>query len=132
MPPVNAAVLLQELMLSEKESKGKTNPKINLDEQDSYYKLEVRMPGIKRSEIVVYIQDNILSVAGKQRETFCADDRALKIQEFDAAIFQRHICLPDNADTVFISAEFKKGILHLFIPKTNEPMFLKARQVVVY
>ncbi len=132
MPPVNAAVVLEELLLSRKESIGKIHPKINLEEYEDYYKLEIRMPGIKRSEIVVYIHDNILSVAGKQRESFCSEERELKIHEFDTACFQRHVFLPHNADTAFMSAEFRKGILQLHIPKTNEPLFLKARQIIVY
>lgn len=131
-PPDNAELLLQELILSEKEIKGNIPPKINLEEHDVYYKLEISMPGIKRSEIVVYIHDNILSLAGKQREYLCEEAKKIKIHEFDNPCFQRHIFLPRNADATFISAEFRKGILHIHIPKTNEPLFLKKRQVIVY
>jgi HSP20 family molecular chaperone IbpA len=47
-------------------------------------------------------------------------------------IFTRNILLPENADVEFIAAEYREGILKIYIPKDGESSTISINHVVVY
>lgn len=51
----------------------------------------------------------------------------LKLYEFDASHLKRYISLPDDADTLFMSAEYREGIVLLQVPKTARPLKKERR-----
>jgi HSP20 family protein len=129
-PPQEIKSLMEELQVWGRRSAS--TPLVNMDEFKECYTIEVVVPGVKREDIFVYIHDNILSIVvlNKNIEEFRA--KKLQIHEFDTKSFERHILLPDNADTEFISAEYRQGILSLYIPKTDEPSKTGNKQIIVY
>lgn len=113
--------------------KGYTSkPLVNINEMIDSIKIDVAMPGIAREDLFVYAQCNTITilVLGKGRKK---RENWEDVHEFDTECLERHIFLPDQADTDFMSAEFKQGILHLHMPKSREeePSFT-GRQVIVY
>jgi HSP20 family protein len=131
IPSPEVENLQQKLKLSHLGFTAK--PLINIEETSSDIKIEVAIPGIKREDIFMYIQYNILSimVLGKKvKDESCKGDQ---IHEFDTQSLERHILLPDHADTEFMSAEYRQGILYIYIPKcAEEEAGLEGRQVIVY
>jgi HSP20 family protein len=122
----------RELMEGAKSSgKDTAQPPVNIDEFGDYYKVAMIIPGVRREDILVYANDNILSVAVLQKE--CKETgKKLKMHEFDTRRNERHILLPEDADTEFVSAEYKQGLLSLYIPKTGEPSTSVTQQIIVY
>lgn len=56
-----------------------------------------------------------------------------RMHEFNfGRCFTRKIVLPDNADPAFISAEYKAGILHLYIPKSTHPLKWINKKIAIY
>jgi HSP20 family protein len=110
---------------------GAGTPLLNMDEFDECYKLVIVIPGAKREEVLVHIQDNILSVAAAHKADIAAGKRTA-FHEFETTCFERHILLPKDADAAFIIAAFSGGLLNLYIPKSEDMVPVSFRQVVVY
>jgi HSP20 family protein len=129
-PPREVKSLLEELQTKDRHFAAQ--PLVNMDEFKECFTIEVVVPGVKREDIFVYIHDTILSIVvlNTNREEFRS--KKLQIHEFDTKSFERHILLPGNADTEFISAEYRQGILSLYIPKTDEPSAPDTKQIIVY
>jgi HSP20 family molecular chaperone IbpA len=83
--------------LSNDKRKCMTQPPLNIDEFDNFFMVEVSLPGIHRQDIIVFVEDNILTnkVIHKESNAFTSKPR---IHEFDMNYFERQISLPDNAD----------------------------------
>jgi HSP20 family protein len=104
----------------------------NINESRNFYKVELAIPGIERENIFVKICENVLSVSiiydnepGKQR--------GIQLHEFTSnGYVSRKIVLPDNADPLFLSAEYKSGILQLHIPKSKHPAKPVDAKIAIY
>jgi HSP20 family protein len=106
-------------------------PLVNLNEFNDHYKLEFFIPGVYRKDIRLRAKESTLTVhvlSNCRKE----NNENPRIHEFDDNPFNREIILPSNADLSFISAEYKKGILSIYIPKTEHPSLCNDIQIVVY
>jgi HSP20 family protein len=102
-------------------TKNKTNnPPVNIKELMDFYKIELAVPGVKRENIVLNSYGNILSLSVIHNEFNPDRD------------YNRKIVLPDNAEPIFVSAEYKSGILHLYIPKSTHPLKWTNTKIAVY
>ena len=129
IPMPEAKAMLKELKLTPKDFLAK--PPVNMEEYKDCYKIDVIIPGVRREDIFIYVQDTILSIMVLHMA--CEGlKKKLQIHEFDIKGRERHILLPENADTEFVSAEYKQGILRLHIPKSLQPAATNFQQIVVY
>ena len=101
--------------------KGETVfPPVNVIELADSLKVEVAIPGAKRENFLVHADENILSVCVVHKECGLHEGETFQLHEFNCD-FERDIILPDNTDSGFISAEYKSGILRLYVPKAKHP-----------
>lgn len=103
---------------------------VNMDEFTDCFKIEVTVPGIKREDIFVHVQGDILSIIVLLKDSLELK-KNLKIHEYNAEHLERYIVLPPNADTEFVSAEHTQGMLKLCIPKTLKPPKNNVVQIVI-
>ncbi len=127
--------------LNEKEVKEQINrtdkrdiihPAVNITEQTGSYKIEVVIPGVERDELLIYANGNILSICAVNNEKINSTLRNLQVQEFSYKWFDRHMLLPEDADSTFISAEYRLGILVIHIPKSGRPVKNPHTRIIVY
>lgn len=113
-------------------SRKKDSLSVNVKESDEEVTIEVALPGVSRDKLAVYICANILSV--KIFGSVVNNKPQLKssLHEFDSGYVERHIVLPKDVDTDFMSAEFSRGILRLHIPRKCGGAIARERQVFVY
>lgn len=111
---------------------GTVLPPVNVTELPDSYKIEVAMPGLKREEFQLHIDENILSVCAVHKQRGNRLEESFQLHEFNYECFDRHILLPENADIEFTCAEYKEGILRLYIPKTEKPTKNLHTRIVVY
>ncbi len=106
-------------------------PPVNLDELEHDYIIEVIVPGVKREDILVYLNDDTLTIVllHKNSEEL---KNTLQIHEFETECLERNIILPKDADPDFISAEYKHGVLILHIPKAKDTTKNISKRIVVY
>ena len=125
--PMPQADLLLKLVNEE----GGAKPLLNMIEYTDYYKLEVNIPGAKREDIYINVKDRILSVT----VLFLAYENhqhGFQLQEFRKRSIKRHVLLPTDADTAFVSAEYKDGIVYLLLPKSQQDPVPGMQRIVVY
>jgi HSP20 family protein len=129
-PMTEDEALLERLKITGKDSIVKLL--LNMDEFKHYYTAKMRMPGIKREQIIIHVHDNILSIVVVHKAPENSDRKKLRIREFDSRCLRRSIILPANADTVFINAKYEEGILRLYISKAKHPTKNPNGRVIVY
>lgn len=130
VPFLNEIDAKEEIKQTDK--KDINHPAVNITEQSDFYKIEVAIPGVKREELLIYAKENVLSLCAIHTNKINASFKNRQLHEFNYGWFDRHILLPENADTTFISAEYKSGILKLRIPKATLPLKNLHSRIIVY
>lgn len=113
---------------------GKLMPAMDVIESDKSFKITAEMPGMDADDIDISVNNNTLSIHGEKKT--CKeernDDDIVVRSERTYGSYQRTLSLPENADLANIDASFKKGVLHLEVPKTTteaESRKIKVKQV---
>lgn len=76
--------------------------------------------GVKKSEINVSIQDDVLTIRGQRKEVKELKDKMPLVNELFWGVFSRSIVLPDHIDRKNISARVSNHMLIVTIPKTED------------
>ena len=96
-------------------------PSANLTETEKEYKIELAAPGLQREDLFVRITDNgYLSISALHKEPDRVEQETYQKHTFNYECFNRELLLPDNIDTDFIKAEYRKGILSFWFLKTEK------------
>jgi HSP20 family protein len=109
-----------------------TFPSANITELADTYKVELAVPGAKREDFLIQADENILSVSVVHKQLVQRNEEIFQLHEFDYNCCKRYIVLPDDAGAEFVSAEYKAGILCLYVPKVKEPVKNLHTTIVVY
>lgn len=107
-------------------------PQVNITEQSNSFKVELAIPGAKREDFLIHIDENILSVCVLHTHCNSYKPENFHLHEFDHSCFDRHIILPENADAEFASAEYFSGILFVHMQKTKQPRKNNHIHIAVY
>lgn len=130
IPLIKPEELASEL---KKQKKGTVvQPLVNIRERPEHFHIELAIPGLKREDFFISARDNTLSIAALHKK--CGEERqnSFQLHEFNYDCFRHQIMLPENVDTEFVIAEYKRGILHLYIPKTKQVVKGLHTSIVVY
>jgi len=90
-----------------------------LEKQDSYV-LEAELPGLKKEDVKISVQDNILTLRGEKKDEHKESRKGYLRMETGYGSFMRSFTLPSTINTSKIEAEFKDGILKILVPKAEE------------
>lgn len=134
--PGDYVPLLTEKEISEEIVRTKqgeiVSPSVNIAESNGFYKIEIALPGVDRENFLVYADNNVLSVYVVPHNQSVGDPEKFRLHEFSCNCFERHIELPGDADTEFVSAEYREGVLRIYVPKTPEQSNVQHTRIVVY
>jgi HSP20 family protein len=111
---------------------GEIHPPVNITELADSFEVEVAIPGVTREEFFIYADKNVLSVFVLRQEAQIQKSKNFHLHEFDYQCFTRSIVLPENVDIEFACAEYKAGILHMYVPKMKQPAKNVHANIVVY
>ncbi|MGM8213083.1 Hsp20/alpha crystallin family protein [Virgibacillus sp. W0430] len=94
-------------------------PPINVIENLDRYTIEVEIPGMCSEDVNVTIENNMLTIKGEKKldDHVSIEENTMHIKERAQGVFHRSLTLPNNANADRISAECKKGVLNIYIPK---------------
>ncbi len=90
-------------------------------ESDQHFMLSVDLPGLKKEDIKIELQENTLTVSGerkREREFDEKNGRSNRIEKFYGA-FKRSYTLPQQIDASKIEAQYQDGVLELYLPKAQ-------------
>jgi HSP20 family protein len=92
-------------------------PSVNTREADDAYYIEVDLPGVKKEDISIDINEDILTISGERKvKEEHKEDNFYKV-ESRYGKFERSFTLPEDADSDKIEATSKNGVLEIKIPK---------------
>ncbi|MBI3544058.1 MAG: Hsp20/alpha crystallin family protein [Deltaproteobacteria bacterium] len=93
-------------------------PSVDVEEKDNHYLLRFDMPGVKKGDIKIELQDNVLTISGERRDEREEKDkdRTIRSERF-YGVFQRSFTLPPGIKAEQLEADYRDGVLHVAVPK---------------
>lgn len=92
-------------------------PALEMAEKDKEYRLTAELPGMKEEDVEISIADGMLTISGEKREEEERKDEGFLLSERRYGAFERRVAFPAGIDADAVSAEFKKGVLTITLPK---------------
>ena len=108
-----------------------TLPLVNILELPDNYIIEMAAPGLQKTDFDISLKRNILTIACVHNEND-SYGKVYCLQEFKHCCFTRDIVVPGNIDADFLSAEYRRGILIVSVPKSKEVIENNREKVVIY
>jgi len=95
-------------------------PAVDILEKEDSYVLEAELPGLKKEDVKISVQDNILTLRGEKKDERKESRKGYLRMETGYGSFTRSFTLPSTINTSKIEAEFKDGVLKINVPKAEE------------
>lgn len=99
---------------------GESVPSVNVTENEKEYHMEYLVPGCKKDEIKVALEQNVLTVKAEKKTETTEEQKRYTRKEFSFSSFKRSFTMPDNIDADKMVARHEHGILNIVIPKKME------------
>lgn len=95
-------------------------PSIDVSETDTQFEVNVELPGMKKEDIEISMENNRLSISGDRSFKQEEDGKTYHRVETQYGSFSRSMQLPDNIDENSIEATYKDGVLNITIDKSKD------------
>jgi len=112
-------------------NKISTSPKVNIQESDEGYTLSIAVPGYKKSDFIIDLENETLTISAELKTEENKKDIHYSRKEFEYTSFKRSFTLPETIEVDKIEANYTDGILSLTIPKKEEAKPKPARSISV-
>jgi HSP20 family protein len=95
-------------------------PALDVQEDKDNFTVRVELPGLKREDIEVSLQDGALVISGERKSEKVEEGAVIHRQERFYGKFQRALTLPEPVAADKVKADYKDGVLAVTLPKTEE------------
>jgi len=103
-------------------------PKVDITESDDEYAVAAELPGVKKDDLTLEIEEGVLTIRGeKKEERDEKKEKGRRLERYYGA-FSRSFSLPSDANADKVEASFTDGVLTVSIPKKPEA---KPAQVAI-
>ncbi len=92
-------------------------PLADVEETDDAYVVELELPGVKKSDIDISVEDRRLSVTGERKEKERTGVLRRKTRTVGRFVYE--IRLPEPVDEDGVSATLADGVLTIRVPKAS-------------
>lgn len=104
------------------------SPKMEWRETADAYQLSFDLPGLAEDDIKIDLKENQLIVQAERKQSFERKEGDAVRTEKHYGLYSRTIDLPLNIDEGRIEAEYKNGVLEVFVPKAEKA---KAKSISI-
>ncbi|RXK12780.1 heat-shock protein Hsp20 [Halarcobacter mediterraneus] len=105
---------------SSNEGVGSFVPVVNTREGENAFHIDVDLPGVKKEDIKVDINKNVLTISGERKTKEEIKEEDYYKVETSFGKFSRSFTIPENVDIENIEARSDNGVLEVVIPKLEE------------
>lgn len=101
---------------------GNLTPAIDVTDEGKAFRVSAELPGVKRDDIDVSINDGVLTISAERRnesEDKDTEGRVIR-RESRYGNYVRSMRLDASIDTANVKANYTDGVLHLTLPKAEE------------
>lgn len=95
-------------------------PPLDLREDDDKLTVSVELPGLKREDFEISLQDGNLRIAGEKKSENEKKDGSTYRSERFYGRFERAISLPVDVDGSKVQAVYRDGVLTITLPKAEK------------
>ena len=92
-------------------------PNVDIIENDSAFEIHVAVPGMKKEDFHIDVEDNTLLISGERKWKEEKTEKNFHRVETQFGSFQRSFTLPENVNKEKIGASYNDGILEIELPK---------------
>lgn len=95
-------------------------PSVDISETEAAYLIKGEIPGVKKENVSVTIQDGMLTIQGERKQE--KEEKGKKFHRIECSYgsFMRSFRIPDDADESKAKAEFKDGMINITLPKSEK------------
>ena len=107
-------------------------PKIDISDDEKTIYVEAEIPGVKKDNIKISLQDNILTISGEKKNESeeKKNDKNFYRSERVYGSFTRSFTLPEEINSESVDAKFEDGTLKIKIGKST-PQPVKERLIEI-
>lgn len=99
-----------------------TVPAVNVKESEKDFELELAVPGRKKEDFNVEIDNGVMTISTEQKSENTVSDENYTRREFGYSSFKRSFTLPKTVNADQINATYEDGVLKFVLPKKEEAL----------
>lgn len=97
-----------------------SSPKTDVAETDKEIEVTMELPGLDEKDIELSVTGDMLTVKGEKKQERKEEQKGWHLSERSYGSFYRAVPLPPGTEADKASAEFKKGVLTVRLPKSAQ------------
>lgn len=101
-------------------------PQVDISETEKAFELSFAIPGIKKNEIKIDLNEGQLVVSGERKFEEKKEEKNFHSVETRYGSFSRSFHLPDNINADKVEAKYEDGLLNIIIPKDEKKIQKKT------
>jgi HSP20 family protein len=102
-------------------------PSIDVAESDKQFEIEVQIPGMKKEDINVNLENGILTISGERSFKNEKEDKKYHKVETRYGSFTRSLQLPESINPESVKATYNDGILSITVDKSEKKSSKKIK-----
>jgi HSP20 family protein len=107
------------------------SPNVDIVEDEKEFLIKAELPEMKREEVKVTVEDNVLTISGERRQEKEEKNKRVHRIECEYGSFARSFTLPPGTLGDKVVAEFKDGVLRVHLPKDTKAAAGKSVEIKV-
>jgi HSP20 family protein len=96
------------------------SPQIEVVERDDTLLVRADLPGVKREDVEVNVENDVLTIRGQRRHEHRETEGGYRRSERSYGTFYRQIPLPQGVDAGQIEASYEDGVLEVTVPSPRD------------
>lgn len=106
-------------------------PAANVIEGEKSYKIELAIPGFKKEDIKVNIENEVLTISAETKGEKEDKNEKYTRKEFSYNSFTRSFQLPKTANSEKVDAKYENGLLKLEVAKKEEAIKQGRKEISI-
>lgn len=96
------------------------SPLVDITEHEKEYLIKAEVPDMKKDDVRLRVENDVLTISGERK--FEKEDKGTKHHRIELAYgsFMRRFSLPEDTDGSKVTADYKDGMLHVHLPKSEK------------
>ncbi len=95
-------------------------PRFDISEKGNQFIIETEVPGVKKENLKITLQDNILTIQGEKKNVSNESERKYFLTERTYGSFKKSFTLPEEVNSDKVNAKFNDGVLSVTLDKVEE------------
>ncbi len=101
-------------------------PQVDIVENDKAFEIHVAVPGMKKNDFHIDINDGRLTISGERKMQNEKNDKNYHSVETYYGSFSRSFYLPDSVNDEKVDARYEDGILYITVPKDEKKLLKRT------